>query len=58
MEKLYTDILISELELVQETIHWLIQYPRSLKVYNEALVKYDNRIYERTILDDMRLAFE
>lgn len=34
------------------------QYPRSLKIYNEALVKYDNRIYERNILDDMRLAFE
>jgi len=56
--KLYTDILISELELVQETIHWLSQYPRSLKIYNEALIKYDNRIYERNILDDMRLAFE
>ena len=56
--KLYTDILISELELVQETIHWLSQYPRSLKIYNEALVKYDNKIYERNILDDMRLAFE
>lgn len=56
--KLYTDILISEIELVQETIHWLSQYPRSLKVYNEALVKYHNRIYERNVLDDMRLAFE
>lgn len=56
--KLYTDILISELELVHETIHWLSQYPRLLKLYNEALVKCDNRIYERTILDDMRLAFE
>lgn len=54
----YILILISELELVQETIHWLSQYPRSLKIYNEALVKYDNRIYERNILDDMRLAFE
>ena len=43
---------------MQETIHWLSQYPRSLKIYNEALVKYDNRIYERNILDDMRLAFE
>lgn len=56
--KLYTDILISELELVQETIHWLSQYPKSLKIYNEALVKYDNKIYERNVLDDMRLAFE
>ena len=51
-------MLIRELELVHETIHNLSQYRKLLKLYNKALVKYDNRIYERTILGDMKLAFE
>lgn len=41
-----------------ETRHWLSNYPKSLKVYNEALEKYSKGIFQRNILDDMRLSLE
>ena len=49
---------ISETELVQETKHWLANYPSALKQYENALAKYEGGIFERNTLDDMRLAFE
>lgn len=38
--------------------HWLSDYPKALKVYNEAIDKYNNKIYQRNVLDDMRLSLE
>lgn len=49
---------ISDTELVQETKHWLASYPNTLKQYENALAKYEGRIFERNTLDDMRLSFE
>ncbi len=43
---------------INETKHWLENYPRSLKVYNEALDKYNKGIFQRNLLDDMRLSLE
>lgn len=54
----YATDSISNTELVQETKHWLSNYPNSLKLYESALEKYENGIYERNALDDMRLSFE
>lgn len=44
--------------LLEETAHWLAGYPNSLKVYEQALLKYNNRIFERNLLDDLRLSLE
>lgn len=49
---------LSENELVQETKHWLSDYPNALKQYESALAKYEAGIFDRNTLDDMRLAFE
>ena len=47
-----------DLTLISETKHWLINYQKSLKLYNDAFDKYDKKIFNRNILDDMRLSFE
>ncbi|AOA57110.1 hypothetical protein [Acinetobacter larvae] len=44
--------------LVEETKHWLGAYPLSLKQYESALLKFENNIFERNLLDDLRLALE
>lgn len=44
--------------LIEETRHWLSNHQESLKLYNEALEKYSNSIYERNLLDDLRLSLE
>lgn len=44
--------------LVDETIHWLQSYPEALKVYREAIEKFDNQIFQRNLLDDLRLSLE
>ena len=49
---------LSETELIQKTKHWLADYPESLKQYENALAKYENGVFQRNTLDDMRLAFE
>ena len=38
--------------------HWLDKYPRSYRVYNDAMIKYKNNIFNRNILDDLRLSLE
>ena len=45
-------------ELIQKTKHWLSKYPDSLKVFDAALSQFENKIYERNTLDNMRLSFE
>lgn len=44
--------------LIEETKHWLKDYPDSLKVHEDALNKFNNQIYERNLLDDLRLSLE
>lgn len=49
---------VQEIEFIKETKHWLNHYPKSLKLYQEALGKYDNGIFERNCIDDLRLSME
>ena len=49
---------LEETELVKETKHWLDNYPEALKVYNEALLKYEQQKYHRNVVDDMRMSLE
>lgn len=44
--------------LVEEAKHWLSDYPDSLKLYDTALMKFNNNIFERNLLDDLRLSLE
>jgi hypothetical protein len=44
--------------LVEETRHWLNDYPEVLRVYEDALGKYEAGIYQRNLLDDLRLCLE
>lgn len=44
--------------LIDETKHWLVDYPDSLKLFEEALFKFENKIYQRNLLDDLRLSLE
>lgn len=43
---------------IKETQEWLGNYPAVQKLYNEAIEKYKQRIYQRNVLDDMRLSLE
>jgi len=44
--------------LIEETRHWLGEYPEALSLYSEALQKYDHGAFSRNVLDDLRLALE
>lgn len=44
--------------LIEETKHWLQLYPDSLKLYKEALSKFNNQVFQRNLLDDLRLSLE
>lgn len=44
--------------LVSDTQHWLSRYPNALKSYNDAIEKRQKGIYQRNLLDDLRLALE
>lgn len=44
--------------LIEETQHWLAEYPIALKIYKEGYEKYSNGIYNRNTLDDLRLSIE
>lgn len=49
---------VIDTEIVKETQHWLSKFPDALKAYNSGIDKYSKKIYERNLLDDMRLALE
>lgn len=44
--------------LIEETKHWLDEYPDSLSLYSQALEKYEHGAFQRNLLDDMRLSLE
>ncbi len=46
------------LPLIEDVKHWLSDYPESSNLYNSALIKFSNNIFERNLLDDLRLALE
>lgn len=43
---------------VTEAKHWLSAFPDALAMYNSALAKYSHGVFERNVLDDMRLSLE
>ncbi len=45
-------------KLIQETRCWLNGYSKSLDVYSQALEKYEHRVFQRNLLDDLRLSLE
>jgi hypothetical protein len=46
------------LSLVDDVIHWLSDYPQSANLYDSALTKFNNKVFERNLLDDLRLSLE
>ncbi len=44
--------------LIEETRHWLKDYPEALSLYVEALQKYEHGAFSRNLLDDLRLSLE
>lgn len=44
--------------LIEQTHHWLGNYPNSLCLYEAALMKLENRVFLRNLLDDVRLSLE
>jgi hypothetical protein len=44
--------------LVSETRHWLSDFPDVRKLFDEALQKHTNGVFQRNTLDDLRLALE
>ena len=57
-KSLNTDIDTVNEILVDETRFWLDGYTKSLEQYNNALEKYKGNIFERNLLDDLRLSLE
>ena len=45
-------------ELVEQTKHWLDGHDEALELYNQALEKYDTGLFQRNMLDDLRLSLE
>lgn len=45
-------------ELVIETKHWLQAYNKPYELYNSALQKLNGHIYQRNLIDDLRLCLE
>lgn len=46
------------LSLVDDVKHWLSNYSSSEKLYESALTKFNNNMFERNLLDDLRLSLE
>jgi hypothetical protein len=44
--------------LIEETRHWLDVCPEALSIYNEAIGKFRSNVFERNVLDDLRLSLE
>ena len=55
---LNTDSDVINEMLIDETKHWLHDYSDSLKLYQAAHDKFNNSIFERNLLDDLRLSLE
>lgn len=47
-----------DVPLIDETRHWLHGHPRVLALVEQAKLKYDAKIFQRSLIDDLRLALE
>ena len=45
-------------KVVNDVLDWLISYPKVLKGFKSALEKYQDKIYQRNLIDDLRLSLE
>jgi hypothetical protein len=45
-------------KVVNDVLDWLISYPKVLKSFKSALEKYQDKIYQRNLIDDLRLSLE
>ena len=46
------------IELIEQTRHWLSEYPDVLEVFNSTIQKQSHGLYKRNLLDDLRLSLE
>lgn len=44
--------------LIEETQHWLSEFPEALKLYHDCLEKHSDGVHQRNLLDDLRLSLE
>lgn len=44
--------------VAEDARRWLMNYPTVLKIYNEAIEKYRGGLFQRNVLDDLRLGLE
>jgi hypothetical protein len=44
--------------LIEETKHWLADFPQALALYSQAQEKYEHGVFHRNVLDDLRLSLE
>lgn len=54
----YIDNKVTDTVIVQQTKHWLENYPNAFEPYCRALKQYESKNYTRNILDNMRLSLE
>ena len=47
-----------DLPLVTEAKHWLASYPKALSQFDQAKLKYDGKLFQRSLVDDLRLTLE
>ena len=47
-----------DVPLIDEARHWLHDYPRVLTLLEQAKLKYDAKISQRSLIDDLRLGLE
>lgn len=45
-------------KVVNDVLNWLISYPNVQKSFKSALEKYQDKIYQRNLIDDLRLSLE
>lgn len=45
-------------KVVKNTQHWLKDFPASLSAYDSAIAKYTNSLFQRNLLDDLRMSLE
>ena len=47
-----------DIEIINQTKHWLEDFPDVYKLYNKAIENFKIKAFERNILDDLRLSLE
>lgn len=53
----YSESILNQ-ELVEDTKHWLDDYPKALEEYTNAEKQYTEANYQRNLLDNLRLSLE